>query len=71
MPVISTSKFPGSSGAGRCVSVPGARYEILIAAFTGPSMGELCVSVGAVFAAPLDAHREEKRQGRGRIVLMR
>lgn len=37
----------------------GARDEVFVATFTGPAVGQDCNLVEAIFAAPLDAHRED------------
>ena len=64
MSVVGASQLPRSIGAFRHVLVPRARYVVVIASFLGPPVGQFGAVVGAVFATPLDAHRE----GEGRSV---
>lgn len=59
MSVVGASQLPGSLGAFSYVLVPRARYVVVVASFLGPPVGQFVAVVGAVFATPLDAHREE------------
>ena len=54
------SQLPGSFGTVRDVSVPRTRYVIVVATFSGPSVGQSCAVVAAVFATPLDTHRKKE-----------